>query len=41
MLGACRGCMIADQVMIRYIEAMVRRYVAGDIIVENTKELVS
>jgi Fe-S cluster biogenesis protein NfuA len=39
--GACRGCMIADQVMIRYLEFLVRKYISGDIIIENTKELVS
>ena len=38
--GACRGCMIADQVMIRYLEYLVRKYISDDIIIENTKELV-
>ena len=39
LLGACRGCMIADQVMIRYLEYLVRKYISEDVIVENWKEL--
>lgn len=38
--GGCRACMIADQVMIRYLEYLVRKYVADDIVIENTKEWV-
>ncbi len=38
--GACRGCQIADQVMIRYLEYLVRKYISDDIVIENTKELV-
>ena len=40
LTGACRGCMIADQVMIRYLEYLVRLYISDDIVIENTKELV-
>ena len=39
MLGACRGCMIADQVMMRYFESLVRKYISNDIVIENVKEL--
>jgi Fe-S cluster biogenesis protein NfuA len=39
MFGACRGCMIADQVMMRYIEFLVRKYVSNDIVIENVKEV--
>lgn len=41
MLGACRGCMIADQVMIRYLESLVRKYISSDIVIENVKMLVA
>ncbi len=40
MYGACRACMIADQVMVRYLEYLVRKYISDDIVIENTKELV-
>lgn len=39
--GGCRGCYIADTVMIRYIEYLVRKYISDDILVENIKELVN
>jgi len=38
LLGGCRGCMIGDQVMIRYLEYLVRKYVSDDIILEHAKE---
>ncbi len=38
--GACRACMIADQVMVRYLEYLVAKFISEDIIIENTKELV-
>ena len=41
LAGACCACMIADQVMVRYLEYLVRKYISDDIVVENTKELVS
>jgi Fe-S cluster biogenesis protein NfuA len=40
MLGACRGCMIADQVMMRYLEHLIRSYISEDITIENIKLLV-
>jgi Fe-S cluster biogenesis protein NfuA len=39
LLGGCRGCHIADCVMIRYLEYLVRKYVSDDIIIEHAKEL--
>jgi PP-loop superfamily ATP-utilizing enzyme/Fe-S cluster biogenesis protein NfuA len=39
LLGGCRGCMIADQVMVRYLEYLMRKYISDDIIIENVKEL--
>lgn len=40
LFGGCRGCYIADTVMIRYIEYLVRKYISDDIVIENVKELV-
>lgn len=39
LVGACRGCMIGDQVMMRYLESLVRRYISPDIVIEHEKEL--
>ena len=39
LLGACRACTIADQVMMRYLEHLIRSYISEDIIVENVKPL--
>jgi len=30
--------MIADQVMMRYFEYLVRKYISNDIVIENVKE---
>lgn len=38
LLGACRGCMIGDQVMTRYLEFLVRKYVSNQIVIEHAKE---
>ncbi len=40
LLGGCRGCLIADQVMIRYLEYLVRKNISNNIVIENVKELV-
>ena len=40
LLGACRACTIADQVMMRYLEHLIRKYISEDIILENTVSLV-
>ena len=40
-VGACRGCTIADQVMMRYLEHMLRTHVSDRIKLENVKPLVS
>ncbi len=40
ILGACRACTIADQVMMRYLEHLIRSYISEDIILENVKPLV-
>ena len=39
LLGACRACTIADQVMMRYLEHLIRSYISEDIILENVKPL--
>ncbi len=39
LLGACRACTIADQVMMRYLEHLIRTYISEDIILENVKPL--
>jgi Fe-S cluster biogenesis protein NfuA len=39
LIGGCRGCTIGDQVMMRYIEHLIRTYISPHIIVEHVKEL--
>ena len=40
LLGACRACTIADQVMMRYLEHLIRSYISEDITIENVKAIV-
>ena len=40
LLGGCRACYMADVVMMRYLENLLRTYVSEDIVVENVKKLV-
>ncbi len=39
LTGACRGCMIGDQVMMRYLESLVRKYISPDIVIDHVKTL--
>ena len=40
LLGACRACYMADVVMIRYLEHLIRKYISDDVIVENVNMLI-
>jgi Fe-S cluster biogenesis protein NfuA len=39
-LGGCRACYMADTVMMRYLEHLVRTHISEDIIIENVRRLV-
>ena len=39
LMGGCRACMIADQVMVRYLEFLMRKYISEDVVIENLKAL--
>lgn len=40
LLGGCRACYMADVIMMRYLEHLVRTHISEDIIIENVKKLV-
>ena len=40
MLGACKACWMADMVMMRYLESLVRTHVGEDIFIENVQQVV-
>ncbi|MBW2173620.1 MAG: NifU family protein [Deltaproteobacteria bacterium] len=40
LLGGCRACYMADAVMMRYLEHLVRTHISEDILLENVQKLV-
>lgn len=40
LLGDCKACYMADIVMMRYLEYLVRTYVSEDIVIDNVRELI-
>ena len=40
LLGTCRACFMADVVMMRYLEHLLRTHISEDIVIENVQKLV-